>query len=154
MDVWISKVTRLCKCSYCPKMIEMKIKDIQQFMVVGKYWTKKKEGEVPANYKHWCYTRRWHTDCWIEQGVEAVKAKAIREPKISTRGRSKLPISKEDKAKRLHIQLRRGSIIQRIEQEVAKPTKLQDMDKLIHLGEGLEKCRIEIEKLGGVPKKW
>jgi len=60
----------------------------------------------------------------------------------------------DNKAARFAILRRRASVTQRIKREVTKPVEEQSIDKIIHLGDLLNKLKEEIELVGGVPKSW
>ena len=127
------------KCLYCPKYIEKK-----QFMVVGKLWRDREGGT-----RKWSIKLYWHPQCWIKQAEEALK----KQPVVETRGRKKLELSVEANVSRVKILMRRAAILQRIKVEVAK-NNTSSVDKLIHLGEMLNKLKEEIMPLGGIPKSW
>ena len=140
MDVWIKRNSRLCKCNYCPAMI-----DKGEFMVTAKIWLNRQG-------KKWHINLHWHTGCWLQQGMEAIKEKERTQPKLEKRGRPKLELSVVDYIKRHKVMMRRGSILQRIRVEMASDST--DFDKIVHLGSMLEKCKKEMEVLGGCPKDW
>jgi hypothetical protein len=139
MNVWIKRVSRLCKCAYCPNMIAK-----GEFVVIGSY-------RLPK--QGWHITRRWHTDCYILQGIEAVKEKELRCPKIETRGNKRLAgVDPAIKRQRHLISMRRGSILQRIRKEMLKD--VNDFDKIARLGQLVDKCKKQMGELGGCPKGW
>lgn len=140
MDIWIKRTSRVSKCSYCPEIISN-----GSFVVVGKLWRSKK-GKLK-----WPMMFRWHTACWIEQGIRAVEEKERTQPRIETRGRKRSSLPEDQKKQRLKIMTRRASALQRIRAVVKSSGNI---DKLIHLGGMLEKYKSEIEQLGGIPKGW
>jgi len=143
MDIWIKRASRAATCVYCKEEIKK-----QDFMVIGKLWRKLKSG------KTWLIMLRWHTQCYIVQGVAAIKDKEIREPKIEKRGRKKSILPDDIRIKRLKIMRRRASVLQRIKAEVKKPKKKQKFEVLVHLGSLLDKCKDEIKDTGGIPTTW
>jgi len=141
MDIWLTICRRRAKCTHCPEFIEK-----GQYIVVGKLWARSKE----EGARRWTLRFRWHPECWVEQG----KMAADRRPLITeTRGRKKLDMSEGDKAARRSIIMRRASVMQRIKKEVDLKTQ-ESIDKLIHLGDRLNKLKEEIKQYGGVPKSW
>ena len=140
MDIWMRVCRKKAKCSYCPKPI---VKG--QYMVVGKLW-RKHGGEARV----WTIYLRWHIGCWVRQGIESLKKR----PVVENRGRKKLELSEDARKARLKITMRRAAIVQRIRREVDKPIEEQSIDRIIHLGEMLEKLATEIENFGGAPKSW
>jgi hypothetical protein len=104
-------------------------------MVIGQYYRGK-----------WRIRIKWHPDCWIEQGIEALS----KTPVIENRGRQRMSLSDEDREKRLKILRRRASVLQRIKKEMEN----NNVDKQIKLGCMLGKLREEIEPYGGIPESW
>lgn len=135
MRVWISKAKKKRKCSYCPEEI-----------VAGSYI-------VVATYTFsgkWKKMLAWHTQCWIQQGINAVDSK----PVDDRRGGNRLVISPEDKERRHKVLMRRTAVVQRIRAVMEIPADAKSVDKIIHLGEMLNSLEEEILLLGGVPKSW
>jgi len=143
MNVSIVHCRRKCKCAYCPEEIT-----VGQPMVVGiiTYGLSK-------NYKtKWKKVLHWHPKCWLEQGL----ARLEREPYISNKpGRPKRDLDPVTKQLRLSALMRRASIIQRIRKLTESGNMdLKTIDKIVHLGEMLDKIKEEMVNLGGVPSKW
>ena len=130
------RTRKQCKCSYCPKLILN-----GEYQVVCQHYMKSGTGKM------WWYRRSFHPQCWIDQAIAALANQII----VETRGRKKIPRSDADREKRTSILRRRASIIQRIKREMGEG---QDMDKIIHLGEMLNRLKEEIEPVGGVPESW
>jgi len=142
LDIWITKCRRTSKCKHCAKQILNK-----DFMVMGKSWKRIHfGGEVVP--KMFVTVYRWHLQCWVEQGVAAVKERG---DKPETRGRRKIPMTDEVLAKRTSILRRRAAVLQRIRKEISGKNR---MDKIIHLGGMLESLTEEIVPVGGVPSSW
>lgn len=145
MDVWIKRVRKQAKCKYCEQPI---VKDT--YMVVCKIWyTRNKDGISPTR---WVWWMRFHTQCWIDQAVQ--KLDREEEQRVETRGRKRQGISDDMRSERVKILRRYAAITQRIRAEVVRPADENSVERLIHLGAGLNKMRIEIERYGGVPKSW
>jgi hypothetical protein len=119
--------------------------DKGEFVVMGKIW-------LLRQGKKWHLNLHWHTECWLKQGIEAIKEKERTQPKIEKRGRPALTLNEADYQKRHKVMMRRGSILQRIRVEMSIPDT--NFDKIVHLGAMLDKCRKELESLGGCPKDW
>lgn len=85
--------------------------------------------------------------CWIDQAVAALEKITV----VETRGRKKVAMPDADREKRTSILRRRASVVQRIRMETEDG---KDIDKIIHLGELLNKLKEEIEVVGGVPESW
>jgi hypothetical protein len=94
-------------------------------------------------------TTCWHPECWIEQG----KIEADKKPfEITKPGRKALLLPDDMKQKRLEIQRRRASVVQRIGQEIIKPAP--NSDRIVRFGEMLEQFKKDILPFGGIPKSW
>uniref|UniRef100_A0A6M3L4D6 PARP-type domain-containing protein n=1 Tax=viral metagenome TaxID=1070528 RepID=A0A6M3L4D6_9ZZZZ len=133
-------------CAYCKKPIET-----LDYVVRGKLWKKfTGTGEVEA--RRWSIKLCWHVECWVEQGRTAADKAAGH--RIEARGRPKSKLAEKDQAERLAIIRRRASVIQRIRRETERPFEEQDFNKVVHLGEMLEKLAVEIKAYGGVPESW
>ena len=118
-------------------------------MLLTKSWAKKQEvpeGEQPRH--RWTFIKRWHIDCWVANAKHSIEEN----PRVETRGRTKLPITVEQAVERKKILARHASIVQRVKSEM-RPKKC-NTERIIHLGGLLLKCKEEIESCGGVPKKW
>jgi hypothetical protein len=140
MNIMVRYCGRESKCSYCPEVVKAgePILELQQ-------WGNKK-----GSTKRWMYSKRFHPQCWLDHQLQELK----KEPYIGRIGRTPNGLSEEDKKKRNSIMMRRASVVQRIRKEMGKPDEDRKYDKIVHLGEMLEKIKIEIEQIGGVPKKW
>lgn len=97
--------------------------------------------------RRFTYQPRWHPQCWIEQGQNAVDKIQV----VEKRGKIGLPMMDEEKKKRFRILARRAAVIQRIRKEIEGGA---DVDKMVHLGGLLNKLKEEIGLLGGVPESW
>jgi len=84
-------------------------------------------------------------DCYWDQGYFALTEQEYREPRRETRGRKKgSNLNDEDRKKRFRILARHGAIVQRINKEL---DGLNRMEKLIHLGGLINKCKEQIDPL-------
>ena len=140
MNVYITKTRKRVVCFYCHKHIE-----VDEYQVVCTYFMKPK-----GSSKTWTKKMHFHAkkpSCWVDRAVVELE----RRPYHENRGRIADNISDEVKIARQKILRRRASIVQRIGAEMAG---MKRMDKLSHLTDLLEKLRVEIEPLGGVPDKW
>jgi len=143
MNVYLVHCRRKCKCAHCPEEIT-----VAQPMVVGVITL----GEGKHYKTKWKKTLRWHPNCWLEQGL----ARLEREPYISNKpGRPKQELDPTTRQLRLSALRRRASIVQRIRTLVAAGSiDSKTIDKIVHLGEMLDKVKEDITKLGGIPEKW
>lgn len=118
-------------------------------MVVCRYYksSRRQKGE-PAS--RWAFTIRFHPECWIEQGLAALKEK----PVVETRGRKKAPMSDEVRTARVRVLMRRAAVVQRIKLEMERSDGEISMDRIIKYGGQLNQLKEEIAPLGGVPKSW
>jgi len=119
-------------------------------MVICRYYKRTKK-EVGGKDQNWRFTLRFHPQCWIDQGVAALKQRG---EVVETRGRNRLVLTDNDSLTRLKILRRRAAVMQRLRIEVAKPDGERNIDRVIHFGSMLNKLKEEIESLGGVPKSW
>ncbi len=142
MNVWIKRCRKRVKCDYCPTLILS-----GEHMVVCKWYRGTvKDGKM----QRWWFHRHYHPQCWIDQGIAAVKKIVITE----TRGGKKLDMPDDVREARLKIMMRRASVIQRIRREVDKTPEEQNIDRIIHLGDMLNMLKEKIEPLGGAPESW
>jgi len=140
VDIWIKRAVKKARCLYCPEPITK-----GQYMVIGKLW-RRRDGTPRV----WTVYLRWHPQCWIDQAIRKLE----KLPVMENRGRKSLGLSDETREARVKIMMRRAAVVQRIRNEIGKPKEEQSIDKIIHLGELLNKLKEEIEPLGGVPKSW
>lgn len=126
-SVWVKACTKTAKCQWCAEPIAN-----NTYMVVVMFLRGK-----------WRIKRYYHPDCWIQQAIAALEKRG----KVENRGRKKLPLPDEVRAKRGKILSRRASVVQRIRATT-------DAGKLVHLGIMLEKLKEEIECVGGAPTSW
>ena len=143
MNVYLVHCRRKCKCAHCPDEITL-----AQPMVVGVITLGKDK-----HYKtKWKKVLHWHPNCWIEQGL----ARLEREPYISNKpGRPKRDLDPVIRQLRLSALRRRASIVQRIRVITSSENiDSKAIDRIVHLGEMLEKVTEEMAKLGGAPSKW
>jgi len=145
----MKKCRKQATCKYCPNPIPK-----GEYMVMVRFyksvWGPKIKEMTGTIYQRWAFTWRFHTQCWIDQAIAALEKREI----VETRGRKKLEMTDEIRAARLKILMRRAAVTQRIRREIAKPAEEQDIDRVIHLGDSLNKLRKEIEQCGGVPESW
>ena len=140
MNVWIRRTRKKTVCAHCGKSILN-----GEYQVVCQWYMKLKSNRT------WQKRKSFHPQCWIEQGIAEVEKR----PVVETRGWGSRPrVPDADKPARFAILRRRASVVQRIKKEVEKPDEEKDIDRIIHLGELLNKLKDEIEPLGGVPKSW
>ena len=144
MDVWITTCRKKSKCAYCEQDI---IKE--SHMVVGKYWRKiNPAGESVAI--RWTLKRRWHIECWVENGK--IQADTVSAQRSDTRGRPRLVLSDNDRLMRNRLMVRRAVVVYRIRKvQEANP---YDIDALVKLGSKLYDIKEKIGKYGGAPKSW
>jgi len=139
VHVWISRTRQKGKCAFCPNEITK-----GGYSVVCRSYKYRGEGKAK-----WTFQRRFHPQCWIDQGIQELESRGFSE----TRGRPRLA-SDEVTEKRQKILRRRAAVLQRIRKEMARPAKERSMDRIVHLGEMLNSLAEEIEPLGGVPESW
>ncbi len=140
MTVWVTQTRKRVECRYCKKFIE-----VDEFQVVCQYFMKLKHSD-----RTWTKKMHFHAKdpyCWIDRAVVEVGMK----PHSETRGRKPDALDDESKLKRQRILRRRGSIMQRISNEIQGEMR---PDKLAHMTDMLEGLVGEIEAYGGVPKSW
>jgi len=114
-------------------------------MVVGKLW-RNREGTAMK----WVTKFYWHPQCWIDQAIQKLERLP---PVVETRGMRKPKVPDEMRGARVKIMARRAAIVQRIKIEMSKNDGTS-VDKLIHLGEMLNRLKEEIELVGGAPESW
>lgn len=90
----------------------------------------------------------FHPQCWLERAIVEIEKRVVAE----TRGRKRMAITDSNRKKRTAILCRRASVIQRIGTEMGK--EVRNFDRIVHMGELLEKLKVEIELYGGAPKSW
>jgi len=140
MTVQIRRARKKCTCAYegCPKQREVLN---GEYFVVCQWMMNTRSG------KHWLKRKSFHTQCWIQQGIEAIEQR----PVVETRGYGgRLAITDAGREKRLKVLRKRASVVQRIKAAILEG-RYALVDKLM---EQLERCKEEIEQYGGVPKKW
>ncbi|GAG26431.1 unnamed protein product [marine sediment metagenome] len=143
MNVWMKKCRRETNCRFCEKPI------VKGSYLVYCTWFKKTKDKAGTPQK-WKFHMSFHPQCWIDQAViELEKA-----PPVETRGRKRLAMTDDTKEKRIKILRRRGAVLQRIRNELAKPEEDRSIDRIIHFGDKLNELKEEIEPLGGVPSSW
>lgn len=134
------KVCRMrCKCKFCPEMIET------GEVMVNTTWTKKW-----PDGKMWIGRYHHHIKCWAEE--QEIRARS--RPVVETRGRNPSSLDPKTKSLREAVMRRRGAVIQRLKGEMSRPESEISFEHVSHLGDMLEKLKLEIEPLGGVPKSW
>jgi len=94
---------------------------------------------------------RYHTHCWIEQGIKSIESKPVVK---SRRGRARLSLPDNAKKARVKILARRAAVMQRIREEADTPPDQRSIEKIIRLGVLLSNLRADIECYGGAPKSW
>ena len=128
------------KCFYCERMIEA-----GDYQVVCSYFMKLRHSE-----KIWTKTMHFHAknpNCWLDRAIRELELR----PYVERRGRKPDALSDEDRTARLRILRRRSSAMSRLRAEMEGEVRLY---KILHLTEMMEKLKVEIEKVGGVPLKW
>jgi len=148
MDIWISRNGRTTICASCHETIA-----IDEPVVRGRLWKRSKEENTTSR---WSKTFTWHTKnqdgicCWLAEGLLALE----KTPKVETRGRKATGLPADIQTYRVKLLKRRGSIMQRLKKQTNVPIEVRDLDKIILLGQQLDKVKLEIEKYGGVPDNW
>lgn len=143
MNVWMKRCRREAKCRFCEKPIE------KGGYLVFCSWYKKTKDKAGAP-QTWQFHMSFHPQCWIDQAIIELE----KSPPAETRGRKRLPMTDEVKEKRIKILRRRGAVLQRIRNELAKPEEERSIDRIIHFGDKLNELKEEIVPLGGVPSSW
>ena len=149
MDIWITRNGRATECKGCGMPIAT-----GETVVRGRLWGRNKPTE--EGKPRWSRTLTWHARnkdglcCWLEEGILKVE----QTPRVETRGRKALGLSKSDNVKRVSLLKRRGSVMQRLKREAGRPEGEKDYDRIINLGEQLEEIKTEVERVGGVPESW
>jgi len=129
-SIWMRICRKQATCGYCKKPILNK-----ELMVVGL----RRKGK-------WRFRKCWHPECWLEQGKQELERREY----VETRGCKRMPIDDETRKRRFRLLARRASVLQRIR----KAVEVRDANKVVHLGEMLDRIKEEIGPLGGVPKSW
>lgn len=140
--VWIRKCKKRSMCKHCSKPI---VKD--DYLVVCQMYRDNRTGEE-SKRKQWWFYRRFHPQCWIDQGIAAIE----KIPTVESRGRKRTPMTDKMRDNRFKIMQRRASVMQRLKRATVELP--YDMDKIIHLGEILDGLKEEIKEQGGIPKSW
>lgn len=140
--VWIRRTTRHAKCFHCGKNIPK-----HDYMVVTQLY-KDRAPSPEGKHRAWWTIRRFHPQCWIDQGIAAIKAI----PVVESRGRKRVPMRDDTRTARLKIMQRRASIMQRLKKATIETP--YDIDKIIHLGQMIDELKAEIIEQGGLPKSW
>ena len=133
------KTRKRATCAYCGQPILK-----SEYQVVCQWYMKLRGGKTGWKRKS------YHPQCWIDQAVAEIESRVV----VETRGKKRLEMTDGSKAVRFAILRRRASVTQRIKIEVSKSNEEQSIDKIIHLGDLLNKLKEEIELVGGVPKSW
>jgi hypothetical protein len=138
MNVWVRMTKRTSKCFWCGKDIE-----VGEYQIICTYFMKVRSG------KTWTKRMIFHAspNCWVERAIAEIESK----PQIENRGRKPLQLNDELKDARNKVLRRRASVMQRLEKEMYGSMRPAT---LLHLTEQLEKLKVEVEPLGGVPKGW
>ena len=137
MNVWIKKTRKQGTCVYCLKPI---LKG--EYQVFCQWYVRLATGRV------WKNRKIFHIPCWVENGIAGADRKVV----VDTRGGRRLEMTDSDRDARFAILRRRAAVTQRIKVEVVKSP--QNMDRIIHLGDLLNRLKEEIEPYGGAPKSW
>ena len=140
--VWIKKCKKQSICKHCGKPI---VKG--SYLVMCQMYRESKK-EDNGGKKNWWLFRRFHPQCWIDQGIAAVS----KIPVVETRGRKRVPMTDGTKSARFKIMQRRASIMQRLKKATVEVP--YDIDKIIHLGTMIDELKAEIIEQGGLPKSW
>ena len=140
--VWIKKCKKQSVCKHCNKPI---VKG--SYLVMCQMYKERKSNE-DSKKKAWWFFRRFHPQCWIDQGIAAVE----KIPVVESRGRKRVPMTDNTRAARFKIMQRRASIMQRLKKSTLEVP--YDIDKIIHLGQMIDELKAEIIEQGGLPKSW
>jgi hypothetical protein len=148
IDIWLSRCNKGATCDYCHEPIE-----VGEPEIYGKIW-RQYGGDKP---RKWVKVLHWHGKrkadglcCWLQQALEHLALN----PHIETRGRKKIVMPKEMRLKRLRLLQRRAKVIAGIRAELEQPKSKRDINVIARMGEKLEKLKVEIAEVGGVPKSW
>lgn len=109
-------------------------------MVAVFFWNKGADG------RRWNYQRCYHPECWLKQGYDYLD----RNPYVPTAGRPKLKLTEEQGRERYLIIRRYHALVQRFNQLGAEA----ELIKTLELECRMSDLMLEIQKVGGVPKKW
>jgi len=142
MDIWMTWCTRVSKCKHCSNDIVSGTP-----MVMGKLWRKHSTGVTPPSVMRFPLVFRWHPQCWVDQGILSLKdyAEVHRD-----RHRPRLLLTDEQRLVRKRLIGRWRTY--RFRMRVAMESN--DMDYLRKLVENMRQVALEIEQVGGMPKKW
>lgn len=138
MNVWVRIAKKPAPCFWCGKTIES-----GEFEVVCQYYMQMRNG------RSWSKKMLFHAepDCWMERAKAEIRSR----PQIELRGRKALALSDEKKEERNRILRQRGSVMQRLNDEMfgrMRPARLRV------LTDKLEELKEQIEEFGGVPESW
>jgi hypothetical protein len=90
--------------------------------------------------------RRFHPNCWVEQGLEYLR----KNPPVVRMGRPRLALNQEDRGKRLKILRRRAQLMYLFRNASESGKVIQAVEYYLKAYELIK----EIEPLGGAPKSW
>lgn len=138
MDIWMRYCKRRAKCANdCEEPI---IKGT--IMVVGKIW--RSRGGEKLVFTKMFY---WHPQCWISQGIRAIKEIGYTNTK---RRIATLKLTTEQRYTRSLLLRRRAMIKTRLVRAIDKGD-IKAIDRLLTK---IISISVEIEPVGGAPKKW
>lgn len=124
------------ECQWCNQDIE-----VGSAMVAVFFWNKGDDG------RRWNVQKCYHPNCWVAQGMDYLE----RNPYVPyIRGRRKSSLSPEDSRQRYLIIRRYHALNQRI----GKLGNGADLFERLELEMHQIELILEMQKLGGVPKKW
>ena len=133
---WCQKSAE-CKYDGCREQIEP-----GEAMVAVFFWNK------GGDNRRWNVQRCYHPECWVKQGMEYLRMNPY-VPKRST-GRKKLELDETDRRTRFLITRRYHALKQRL----GKLDNGSEPLKSLRIESQIMELILEIQPVGGVPKKW
>jgi len=157
MDLKVVQLSKDIECYYCHSVIPA-----QSLAVMGKYQTKDKlvqEANPPCITKKRLVKLYWHIhptapSCWVQQELANIQSRPLHPRVEQAVGRRPLPLTPAQRFSRHLILCRRARVLQRLHTELENPPEVQNLNRIIVLGEQLERLKKEIEPLGGAPNSW
>jgi hypothetical protein len=107
----------------------------------------------------WVKNFRWHAKrnrdgqcCWLVKGLDDFNSR----PYVEKRGRKRLLLPIDVRAKRLGLLRKRARIVQQIRTLMLDDDDIDNdsLNRCVKLGAQLESLKEEILPYGGVPKSW
>lgn len=137
-NVTMAWCQRTAVCAWCEKPITAGEPEVNVF-----FWNKGFDGNRSLNVK-----KHYHPDCWVSQGLDYLRRNPY-SPYVRKRARQDL--SEEQKRKRFLLTRRYHKILQ---SKKALGDSLEDMSETIRLDMKITELMLEMNDVGGVPKKW